>query len=62
MYDLETAACVGGCVNKAKQLRAVPVLFLHKGSALLGGSTSGTVKMWNVKSRHVHQVFALGSA
>ncbi|KAJ2991954.1 hypothetical protein NUW54_g8058 [Trametes sanguinea] len=61
VYDMDTTTCVGGCPNEAGALRAVPVLFVHEGHALFGGSTAGRVHLWNVNSRRIHQTFHLGA-
>lgn len=59
VYDMETAACTGGCKNEAGQLRAVPVLFVHEGHAILGGSTLAQVNLWHTRSRSIFQTLEL---
>ncbi|KAH9895966.1 WD40-repeat-containing domain protein, partial [Cubamyces lactineus] len=47
VYSLETGASLGSLRNPTGTgLRAVPVLFAHNGNAIVGGSTTGIVRIW----------------
>ncbi|CDO72145.1 hypothetical protein BN946_scf184962.g88 [Trametes cinnabarina] len=60
LYSLTSQAPVKSFTQPVEELRAVPVIFVHGGHALLGGSTTGTVHLWNVHNGRVHQKFSLG--
>ena len=56
MYSLETGASLGSLRNPTgTELRAVPVLFAHNGNAIVGGSTTGIVRIWDAIKHRVHQ-------
>jgi len=52
IYNLKTYAIEGRMLNGVGIGRVVPVLFIHHGCAVIGGNTTGTVRMWDVDSAH----------
>ncbi|KAI9057524.1 WD40 repeat-like protein [Trametes sanguinea] len=60
LYDLTSQAVLRSFTHPVESLRAVPVLFVHGGHALLGGSTTGQIHLWNSHNGRVHQKFSLG--
>ncbi|RPD70235.1 WD40 repeat-like protein, partial [Lentinus tigrinus ALCF2SS1-7] len=49
LYDLDTGDCVMSFADESDGSRTVPVLLVHGGRALLGGSTIGRATLWNVQ-------------
>ncbi|KAI0375848.1 WD40 repeat-like protein [Pilatotrama ljubarskyi] len=60
LYDLTSQAALRSFAHPVTTLRAVPVLFVHGGHALLGGSTVGKVHLWDVHNGLLHQTLPLG--
>ncbi|KAI0371020.1 WD40 repeat-like protein [Pilatotrama ljubarskyi] len=60
LYDLTSQAALRSFTHPVTTLRAVPVLFVHGGHALLGGSTVGKVHLWDVHNGLLHQTLPLG--
>lgn len=50
VYDIETNAPVTSITHDIGQNYCIPVIFAHRGNALIGGSPSGTVGLWDAKS------------
>ncbi|KAG1883713.1 WD40-repeat-containing domain protein [Suillus subluteus] len=63
IYNLETYAIEGRVFNEISTGHVVPVLFIHHGCAVIGGSATGTVRMWDVDSTNfMHALEHGGSA
>ncbi|OSD03005.1 WD40 repeat-like protein [Trametes coccinea BRFM310] len=60
LYDMTSLAVLRSFTHPVDVLRAVPVMFVHGGHALLGGSTCGMMHLWNVHNGRLHQKFSLG--
>ena len=54
IYALETMESEGSLSHTVGDVYPVPVLFVHGGTAILGGSTVGEVELWNVITRRKH--------
>ncbi|KAJ8587475.1 hypothetical protein M405DRAFT_843139 [Rhizopogon salebrosus TDB-379] len=52
IYNLETYAIEGRMLNGIGIGCMVPILFIHDGCAVIGGNTTGMVRMWDVDSAH----------
>ncbi|KAI0364228.1 WD40 repeat-like protein [Pilatotrama ljubarskyi] len=62
IYAMDTGASIGSLDNPSTHaVRAVPVLFAHGGSAIIGGSTIGVVNVWDGTTQRVqHKVKVAG--
>ncbi|KAH7905143.1 WD40-repeat-containing domain protein [Hygrophoropsis aurantiaca] len=57
VYDLDVNAPVMNLKHDVNLRFTVPVLFMHEGHAILGGSTCGKVRVWDAtKGRHLHML------
>ncbi|KAI0351495.1 WD40 repeat-like protein [Trametes cingulata] len=54
IYDLDSGSPEAFLPAGPGACRAVPVLFIHGGNALLSGSTTGQVALWDVDRRRRH--------
>ncbi|KAH7917003.1 hypothetical protein BV22DRAFT_1135792 [Leucogyrophana mollusca] len=55
IYDLHTGAPVLNLSHDASLALQVPVRFIHRGFAVLGGSTTGDVRIWDAGTgQHLH--------
>ncbi|KAH7903819.1 WD40-repeat-containing domain protein [Hygrophoropsis aurantiaca] len=54
VYDLEVSAPIMTLTHDVKRRLPVPVLFIHRGNAILGGSTSGKASLWTSAGKHLH--------
>ncbi|KAJ2985919.1 hypothetical protein NUW54_g9980 [Trametes sanguinea] len=43
---------------EVRQRRSVPVLFIHGGNALVAGSTTGKIVLWDINTRRRHQTLS----
>lgn len=50
VYELKTSAPVRNLLHKTGGKHCLPVLYAHYGQALVGGSPSGIVALWDAKS------------
>lgn len=56
IYDAETGQSLAAFNHiRVRQMRAVPVRFIHDGHAILGGSTVGVVNVWDVATCRKYQ-------
>ncbi|TFK79280.1 WD40 repeat-like protein [Polyporus arcularius HHB13444] len=58
LYHLDKGDCIASFVDDTNGERTVPVLLVHGGLALFGGSTVGRAALWNVQNQRIHQTFA----
>ncbi|TFK80345.1 YVTN repeat-like/Quino protein amine dehydrogenase [Polyporus arcularius HHB13444] len=56
IYETETGESVGTLAHPVSGMFAVPVLYVHGGNAVIGGSTCGEVHVWDATALRVHQV------
>ena len=59
IYALDTMQPVTSVTHSMGPKHAIPVLFIHRGYALRGGSAVGEPAIWDVTSGYKHQTFLL---
>ncbi|KAI0715887.1 WD40-repeat-containing domain protein [Cerioporus squamosus] len=60
VYETETGRSVGSIHHPVAKLLAVPVLFAHNGTVIIGGSAVGEAHIWDASTRHLRQSLVLG--
>ncbi|KAI0696212.1 WD40-repeat-containing domain protein [Cerioporus squamosus] len=48
LYDLDTGDCISSFPDVSDGTRTIPVLLVHGGRALFGGTTIGRATLWNI--------------
>ena len=59
IYETETGKCLARLTHPVDRMFAVPVLFVHGGNAIVGGSSVGEVHLWNASTIRLHQILRL---
>ncbi|EIW80321.1 hypothetical protein CONPUDRAFT_73472 [Coniophora puteana RWD-64-598 SS2] len=60
IYDLVLGTLLASFTHKVGRKLRIPVLFLHSGGALIGGTTTGNITMWDTKTEAFLQVLEHG--
>ncbi|KAI0651249.1 WD40-repeat-containing domain protein [Trametes meyenii] len=59
VYNLQKGVPEASLGSDMGQRRTIPVLFIHGGNALLGGSTTGVIPLWDVVNQCRHHTLVL---
>lgn len=54
IYDIDSGSPQGSLPTEDSQRRAIPILYIHGGKALVSGGTAGQATLWDPQNRCRH--------